>query len=220
MADTVDSVLREILSKGVQPPKPGDVLYHIVADLAQLIITTRNNRSLKSYERQHQINDVRAEIYNAVTREEFERRTPRNLRKFYPGGCSADGFLGWGESLDKVIADDRQTLRELDTIPKVSDKQPHEVVGARLKEILDAPRMFPRISLSTSSTPGSQECPFDECHWAIYPHSGMQFTVIRGNAGIVGPGMIWHLIEAHCFFEGFHSPYRVDPKQLVNILFD
>jgi hypothetical protein len=33
-----------------------------------------------------------------------------------------------------------------------------------------------------------------------------------------GPGLITHLIREHGFFEGFESPYRVDPRALAELL--
>jgi hypothetical protein len=36
--------------------------------------------------------------------------------------------------------------------------------------------------------------------------------------GLRGPSLITHLIEKHGFFEGFESPYRVDPAALAEML--
>jgi hypothetical protein len=33
-----------------------------------------------------------------------------------------------------------------------------------------------------------------------------------------GPELITHLIREHGFFEGFESPYRVDPRALAELL--
>ena len=38
------------------------------------------------------------------------------------------------------------------------------------------------------------------------------------GSDLSGPGLIVHLIRAHGFFEGFHSPSRVDPRALARVL--
>lgn len=219
MTDTIESVLKEIFAGPVKPPKPGDSTYPMVASLAQALIATRIDTSMAPYLRLYEINSLWVEIYNTVARATFERKTPRAMRKFYPGSYSEDGFLGWGESLGNIIADDKATLRRLRNIPKEADKEPHMVLGARLKQVMDDPASVQGITLTTTVFRGGQECPFDECRRAIYPHSNTEFTITRGRNGLVGPGMMWHLIEAHGFFEGAYSVHRVDPERLADILF-
>ena len=220
MTDAVKSVIREIFPGRVKAPQEGDPLYGYIFNLASAIIDVRNNKSLPPHSRLHELMSLWCEAYNTVAQGYFAKSTSSAMRKFYPGGHSEDGFLGWGESLGDIISDDKQTLRRLRNIPKVSGKEPHEVVGARLKEVLDTPGNFPKIKLSTSSVRGGQPCPFDGCYDTIPQHSDTQFTIVRGRNGLVGPGMAWHLIQVHCFFEGAYSPYRVDPERLVEILFD
>lgn len=219
MANPTEDVIREIFGGDVKAPAKDDPSYPYIYDLASAIVDVRANRSLTPYQRLHQLNSLWSGAYNAVAKGKYERTTPSSMRKFYPGGYSQDGFLGWGESLEAIIADDKATVRRQRVVPKETGREPHAVLGSRLKQVLDNPGDFPRIKLFTITYRGSQECPFDECHRAIYPHSNTDFVIVRGREGLIGPGLIWHLIEAHCFFEGAYTPYRVDPELLAAILF-
>jgi hypothetical protein len=43
-------------------------------------------------------------------------------------------------------------------------------------------------------------------------------TDVRRGLSMNGPSLITHLIREHGFFEGFESPYRVDPRALAELL--
>lgn len=69
---------------------------------------------------------------------------------------------------------------------------------------------------------GVQECPWgsplrdgDVC--ATSPTEWRIHDTTRGIE-MRGPGLITHLVTEHGFFEGFESPYRVDPRTLAELL--
>jgi hypothetical protein len=81
-----------------------------------------------------------------------------------------------------------------------------------------------RFEVLLMPTAGWQECPWSptmfgggeplcasgSCDWAIRDRQrGLQMR---------GPDLITHLICEHGFFEGFESPYRVDPRALAELL--
>ena len=163
-------------------------------------------------------------------------RTATDVVNFYPSGDSQQGFLGWGEQLEAVIAEDAQELERL-------GKTPNEV-GMKLKEILDAAfeKMKGRELESVSRTPidignhiieaqghmGYQNCPFKTCefHNAPCQYSSIDFKVTNKKTGeyVKGPGLIWHLITEHEFFEGKKNEgkrsLRTEPAQMVKVLFE
>ena len=51
-------------------------------------------------------------------------------------------------------------------------------------------------------------------------HASVEWALrnLATGARLGGPGLIVHLIGAHGFFEGLHSPKRVDPLSLARIL--
>ena len=72
-------------------------------------------------------------------------------------------------------------------------------------------------------------CGYQECPWSPTRLGGGEpsCAIASGDWGIRdrqrglemrGPELITHLIREHGFFEGFASPYRVDPRALVELL--
>jgi hypothetical protein len=160
------------------------------------------------------------------------------VRRFYPNGSSQSGFLGWDERLEDVVAEDAAVLQRL--------RVTHADVGIRLKEIFDAywklhepwrrswlagesaspwsdPVEIDALLVHRSYYYGLQECPFEGCEYrdSGCAHSNCDFTISdrRGDSAISLPGMIWHLISAHRFFEGKAVHDRVEPEPLVKLLF-
>jgi len=141
----------------------------------------------------------------------WKPKIPYNHRRFYSGGYSDGGFMGWGEILENVIEEDAAILKEMG--------YNCQQVGLKLKEILDDPDVYNNEYKTTiHGWMGSQICPFEG---KAYRHSSVDFVITNRKTGgkVSGPGLIWHLISKHGFFEGKKSPYRVDPEQLVKVLF-
>jgi len=141
----------------------------------------------------------------------WKPKIPYNHHRFYPGGYSDRGFLGWGETLESVIEENSIILKEMG--------YNCQQVGLKLKEILDDPDVYSNEYETTiHGWMGGQICPFEgkTCR-----HSSVDFVITNRKTGekVSGPGLIWHLISEHRFFEGKKSPYRVDPEQLVKVLF-
>jgi hypothetical protein len=144
-----------------------------------------------------------------------------------PGEFSRAGFLGEHERLEDVLARDARTLEDAELSP--------DVLADALERLLDAAeaarrrsaRVDGRFDVGLEVFTGFQICP-----WAPNPHSG-QCTAGGGvrhasvdwhvrnrrtREELRGPGLIVHLIRGHRFFEGFESPYRVDPLALARVL--
>lgn len=169
------------------------------------------------------------ELYgvNPIVRHYWEPKVPKQMRRWYPGGHSGGGFLGWGENLDEVIADDNETLARLG--------KTHEEVGTKINDILEEASKLWSVDNSKQWLDigeyevrlqywmGYQTCPFEGCEYGDKkcPHASCDFQIKNKKTGeiVEGPGMIGHLISAHKFFEGKKSPYRVDPEQLVKVLY-
>jgi hypothetical protein len=144
-----------------------------------------------------------------------------------PGAFSQGGFLGSGESLEEVLASDARTLVELGL-----SGEDLTVPLERLLDVLDESRkrkaaVDGRFEIRIEVYLGFQICP-----WAESPHSGQctagggvrhasvdwRLRNLRTGERLAGPGLIVHLARDHGFFEGFESPYRVDPRALARVL--
>ncbi len=143
-----------------------------------------------------------------------------------PGRFSQAGFLGPTESLSAVLAQDAETLLGL--------KLSYTELSERLEKLIEVAetntgrsiRVAPHFTVSIRKYAGFQICP-----WSIDPHhmqcmegGGVRHASIdweirnlRTGQQMEGPGLIVHLIRDHHFFEGFESPYRVDPDELAQL---
>jgi hypothetical protein len=169
-------------------------------------------------------------------------------RRMRPGADSRMGFLGHGEVLEEVIAQDAETLDNLgisyeqlaaaiEDVLTAAMKAPHYLVKGNSERYLDltAPSKMPRFDLYhlpplsegfllgdlqvfTVLWRGWQNCPW-ECPVSA-EWSDRDFLIINRRTGayFTGPALIVHLIREHRFFEGLYSPYRVDPARAAHVL--
>jgi hypothetical protein len=77
-----------------------------------------------------------------------------------------------------------------------------------------------RYEVFTIAFAGSQECPWSRspapaCAWAS---TDWAIRDRHRDLRMRGPSLIVHLIREHGFFEGPASPYRVDPRELAELL--
>lgn len=154
-----------------------------------------------------------------VTLDEVEAR-------MRPGNFSQAGFLGPEERLRQVLELDARTLEELSvTAGSLGDS-----LGQLLESAIASTRTQTRVGayrIRLQRYKGPQICPFaPEPHENPCPGRGdKRFASIdwsisnrRNGTQLSGPGLIVHLISAHCFFEGIQSPYRVEPRKLAELL--
>ncbi len=61
---------------------------------------------------------------------------------------------------------------------------------------------------------------FQICPWGCPAFGSSDFMALNRRTGLSfsAPELIIHLIRAHGFFEGFQSPYRVDPELVIRTL--
>jgi hypothetical protein len=143
-----------------------------------------------------------------------------------PGNFSQAGFLGPEESLRQVLELDARTLEELGvTADDLGDR-----LGQLLESAIASTRTQTRAGpyrIRLQRYKGPQICPFaPEPHENPCPGRGdkrlasidWSISDARNGAQLSGPGLIVHLISAHGFFEGLHSPYRVAPRKLAEFL--
>jgi hypothetical protein len=138
------------------------------------------------------------------------------------------GFLGVDESLEAVITADARTLSELGlTHDRLADALDRVLARARINDFEVA--VDGRFKVNEIMSFGDQECPwgvrledalFEDQPVQPCASSSWEWEIRNTHSGreMRGPGMITHLIREHHFFEGFNSPYRVDPRQLAELL--
>jgi hypothetical protein len=130
---------------------------------------------------------------------------------------SAEGFLGDdARSVDEIVAADEQTLEELGVS--------REELAAAMRDSLDRARnglgtpveVRPNVTAVYYESMGRIPSPFRgegvfEKGEAVLTDTGSSRTLIITPLSI-------HLVEAHGFFQGQGSRYRIDPRTAVELL--
>jgi hypothetical protein len=225
-------------------PLPADRTF--IDEYLHELLELRDDTDLPAYERAYEFQQARGFAHRLIAADHYRPHTPHHLLGWYPGGDSEDGFLGWGEDLDKIQSDAATTL----AAQGVTARQ----LGTALKQILDRPDKLPTraglerklrnrkltqaqfderitqldrwdaspLAVEKHVSGGYQFCPFGGCIYRAGPcaHSDLDFTIVNQTTGegIMGPGMSWHLVEAHSFPQGHHSPHRIDLAQLIKVI--
>ena len=143
-----------------------------------------------------------------------------------PGALSQRGFLGKNEKLSEVLARDAQTLKDLGvTFEEFADR-----LETLIRAAVATPHRTARIGnfeIKVTVYPGFQMCPWspDIHHAQCTAGGGVRYASIdwcirnlHSGKEMCGPGLVVHLIRDHHFFEGFESPFRIDPLELARLL--
>jgi hypothetical protein len=128
------------------------------------------------------------------------------------------GFLGTDtRNLDEIISNDLSELAGLGiTITKLVGRM-KEITNTAIPALGNWTDIDKKRQTRVEEAKGSLTCP--------WPHTGSfakRVTFVKNNE--TQQTLKWtdlniHLIEKHNFFEGIGSPYRIEPKELVKIIF-
>lgn len=135
-----------------------------------------------------------------------------------PGTISAEGFLGDDtRSLIDIIRADQASVIRLSLS--------HQAIANRLRELTEAGKsglgrpvlVDDHLEITVEDYMGMIPCPFRD-----YSHSDKRLTTCTDKYS--GRTIRWsdlniHMIEAHGFYEGRGSLFRVDPEAVAEILF-
>lgn len=138
-------------------------------------------------------------------------------RSMRPGAITHDGFLGTDtRKLADIIAEDDRTLTRLGTA--------HEAIAARMRELRKAGeaglglpiRVAPHFEVVVEDIRGMLPCPFG--HQGLFPKVNVTVRNLALNREVTFTELQRHLIEAHGFYQGRGSRYRIEPADLVAVL--
>jgi hypothetical protein len=137
--------------------------------------------------------------------------------KMKPGVITRDGFLGNDRRnlIDILTSDDAEVKRaNLD----------HRTVAERMVELRDAGMrglgdfitVEPHYEVRVDSVRGKLPCPFGDP--GVFPKTNTIVRNLELNREIIYTDLNIHMILVHGFYEGKGSPFRVEPKDLIEIL--
>jgi hypothetical protein len=138
-----------------------------------------------------------------------------------PGGMSKSGFLGKEEGLLDVLAmDNKYVVEELGLTHQILAKHLHAMgsIGLwRIKHKLDKAEFVyhgRRYTVEMQFTRGTQPSPFKDG-----TSSGTNAIVRNRDNGkqLSYALLVPYMIERYGFYEGKGTPYRVDPKEVLEV---
>jgi len=141
----------------------------------------------------------------------------RIQEKMRPGVITRDGFLGTDRrNLIDVLIEDEGTVKRLDL--------DHQDITGRMIELRDAGlhglgefiRAEPHFEIRVDSVRGKLPCPFGDP--GIFPKTNTTVRNLRLDRELTYTDLNIHMIRAHGFYEGKGSPFRLNPRHLVEIL--
>lgn len=134
-----------------------------------------------------------------------------------PGVITLEGFLGDdSRGLQDILDEDdglvgRMGLSHEKIAAKMHTLRQQGEAG--LGEFVDVP---PHFEVRVDSVRGKLPCPFS--HPGIYPKTNTTVRNTERNREITYTDLHIHMIETHGFYEGKGSRFRLEPKDLVEIL--
>ncbi len=144
---------------------------------------------------------------------EFERIQSNMM----PGALSAHGFIGEdSRSLTDIIHSDGKFLKQIGITQETLADKMQELTDIGLRGLGRPVPMEERFEIEVEEYKGEIPCPFKDNARA----KKRQTRVRRLDTGVM---IRWtdlniHMIREHSFFEGYGSPYRLDPAELVRFL--
>jgi len=137
--------------------------------------------------------------------------------KMAPGVITRDGFLG-GDTralVDILTADDAEVLRLGLSHRDIADRmiELRDAGTAGLGEPIGVP---PHFEVSVDSVRGKLPCPFGDP--GMFQKINTTVRNVRLDRTMVYTDLHIHLIGSHAFYEGKASPFRLEPRDLAEIL--
>ena len=130
----------------------------------------------------------------------------------------AGGFLGTDpRSVDEIIESDRAELFGLGVTPARIAARLREITALAVAGQGNTVSVGPGLEAMAWETRGRLPCPWP--HPGRYGKTVVRLTETAGNRALMWSELNLHLIEAHGFFEGRGTKFRIEPREIVELLF-
>jgi len=133
------------------------------------------------------------------------------------GFITREGFLGTdARRLLDILTQDQAEVNRLGL--------EHQQIADKLKHLLEKGReglgtdvlVEDKFLVWADDVRGKLPCPWG--HKGLYPKTNVRVKNLENNEKIVFTGLQIHMIEAHGFYEGRGSSFRLDPEKLKRVL--
>ncbi len=141
----------------------------------------------------------------------------RIQEKMKQGVITRDGFLGEDRRnlIDILVADDAEVKRMNLTHKDISNRM-IELRDAGMRGLGGFISTQPHFEVCVDSVRGKLPCPFGDP--GVFPKTNTTVRNIHYNREITFTDLHIHMIGSHGFYEGKGSPFRLEPRDLVEIL--
>jgi hypothetical protein len=138
-------------------------------------------------------------------------------QKMKPGVITRDGFLGTDRrNLIDILIEDDETVKRMELS--------HGIIAQRMIDLRDAGfrglgsfiSVQPHYEVRVDSVRGKLPCPFGNP--GVFPKTNTTVKNLKKGKEITYTDLHIHMIGSHGFYEGKGSPFRLEPKDLVEIL--
>jgi len=134
-----------------------------------------------------------------------------------PGVITRDGFLGNdSRNLIDILVEDDASVKRMSVSHQAIAGRMIELREAGMRGLGDYISVEPHFEVRVDSVRGKLPCPFGDP--GVFPKTNIFVRNIEKKSEITYTDMHIHLIGSHGFYEGKRSPFRLNPKDLVDVL--
>ena len=134
-----------------------------------------------------------------------------------PGVIVRDGFLGTdGRNLIDILVEDDAEVKRLNLTHKRIAARMLELRKAGKEGLGDVVDVAPHYEVRVDTMRGKLPCPFG--HPGLVRKTIIQVRNLQKNRDITFTDMNIHMIDEHGFYQGKGSPFRLEIRDLIEIL--
>ena len=134
-----------------------------------------------------------------------------------PGVITRDGFLGTDiRNLIDILVEDEATVKRMSLTHQVIAGRMIELRDAGMRGLGDFISVEPHFEVRVDSVRVKLPCPFGDP--GVFPKTNITVRNLAKGAEITYTDMHIHMVGSHGFYEGKGSPFRLDPKNLAEVL--
>jgi hypothetical protein len=134
-----------------------------------------------------------------------------------PGVITRDGFLGNdSRNLIDILVEDDAAVKRISVTHQAIANHMIELREAGMRGLGDYISVEPHFEVRVDSVRGRLPCPFGDP--GVFPKTNIFVRNLEKKREVTYTDMHIHLIWSHGFYEGKGSPFRLEPKDLVDVL--
>ena len=138
-------------------------------------------------------------------------------QRMKPSASFRHGFLGREtRKLIQILNDDQKTVKALGLTDELIAHKLRVLTDKAKKGLGDPVVLYDKYEVTAEAARGQIPCPWG--HPGLYNKTHISLKKIPTGETLVWSDLAIHLIEAHGFYQGKGSPYRIDPQLVKEIL--